>query len=439
MEYTSFDGITRATVRSRRPDRYRFWDEMPGDELTIPRGAGLSYTAASFSPESVSIEHGAFNRILGFDAAARTIEVEAGISLSELYDFLTPRGLYLPVQPGYPLITVGGCAATDVHGKNQFRDGTFIRHVRAAQLFHPAYGLVELSPSLNPDLFGLTLGGYGLTGNLISVTLALKPLPSRRLRVRTFLIDDIHRLPEALTEVASTADLVFTWHDFTAKGRSFGRGFLKTGSFVETNAYDAAEPTHIARPLSGGSRGSWRLPLFNRTTTPAFNRLYYAANRLAPAERDLRPFDFLFPVHDKQAYFKLFGRRGFCEYQTIIPVAVFGEYINRLRARLSLYPVPITLASAKLFAGTPELLRFTGTGICLSLNYPRTRECLELARFLDELVVSLGCRPNLIKDSRLSAAIVKKTYEGYETFRRRLRDYDPKRIYQSELSRRLEL
>jgi decaprenylphospho-beta-D-ribofuranose 2-oxidase len=433
-EYTSFDGGTRETVRARRPDRYRYWDGVSADEVTIPRGAGLSYTAASFASDGVSVGHGAFDRILGFDAAERAIEVEAGITLGALYDFLTPRGLYVPIQPGYPLITVGGCAAVDVHGKNQFRDGTFISLVRSARLFHPAHGTIEIGPDKNRDLFRLTCGGYGLTGNLLSLTLAVRAIPSNRVRVKTTFIDDIHQLPNALAAAAARADLVFTWHDLTKNGR----GFLKEGSFVPDACQGVAQRS-LAHPLTSESRGSWRLPFFNGVTTPAFNRAYYAANRAMNGESTLEPYEFLFPVHDKQAYFKLFGRRGFFEYQTIIPLGVFDDYIDRVRDRLAKHPIPITLASAKYFKGDSELLRFTGDGICLSLNYPRTAETIRFAGFLDELIMTLGCRPNLIKDSRLSAGVAAKTYPGYETFRRELRAFDPRRLYQSELSRRLEL
>jgi len=441
--YTSFDGHTRLFSRSRRPDRYRYWDLADLDEVTIPRGAGLSYVAASFSARSVTVDHGRFNRILAFDGKTRQVEVEAGISLGDLYDFLSPRGFYLSAQPGHPAITVGGCCAPDVHGKNQFREGTFIRQVEGARLFHPAHGIIEIGPRRSPELFRLTFGGYGLTGNLVSVTLGVKEIPSPIMSVRTLYLDDIHQLPAQLGESAARSDLVYSWHSFTAKGRSFGRGFIKEGRFDVASGYSApskavAGPaTH--RPLSSESRGSWRVPLLGSVTIPLCNRLYDLGSRAARREGRMGLYEFLFPVHEKQFYFKLFGRRGFWEYQVLIPAHRFDEWVDRVRVRLSRKPIPVTLASGKLFAGEGELLRFTGNGICFALDFPRTPEGREFAEYLDRLSIQLGCLPNLIKDSRLSARVVAETYPGYERFRRELREFDPRRLYRSELSDRLEL
>ncbi len=78
----------------------------------------------------------------------------------------------------------------------------------------------------------------------------------------------------------------------------------------------------------------------------------------------------LFPVHTKQLYFKLFGTAGFHEVQAIIPIGSVAEYAEAIRDYLVRRPIAITLASGKIFRGRRELLRFTGDGICLALNFP---------------------------------------------------------------------
>ena len=105
--FVSFDGGVVAQGLLQRPDRYRFWSSGIVDVPLISRGAGLSYAAASFSEGGLAIEHSAFNRILDFDSEQNIVEVEAGIELSVLYDFLASHGLYLPIQPGHGRITVG--------------------------------------------------------------------------------------------------------------------------------------------------------------------------------------------------------------------------------------------------------------------------------------------------------------------------------------------
>ena len=156
-----FASLDRHTVREcefDEPDRYRELFSLTAAKPLIGRGAGVSYVAASFGAGATSIGMRRFNRILAFNEAERWIEIEAGITLGRLYEFLTGRGLCLPVQPGHPQITIGGCIAGNIHGKNQFREGLFGDHVRSLRLFHPSRGLLDLAPEQDAGLFELTVG-----------------------------------------------------------------------------------------------------------------------------------------------------------------------------------------------------------------------------------------------------------------------------------------
>jgi FAD/FMN-containing dehydrogenase len=77
-------------------------------------------------------------------------------------------------DPGYPAITVGGCIAANVHGKDPVRDGTLVDSVQGVTLFHPAHGVLRSSPGTGPDVFALTCRGYGLTGVIVCASLRLE-------------------------------------------------------------------------------------------------------------------------------------------------------------------------------------------------------------------------------------------------------------------------
>ena len=440
VRFVSFDGGVLADCSFVMPDRYRFWHERHEGPLTISRGAGLSYAAASFSARAVTIDHSRFNRILGFDCNTGSIEVEAGVTLGRIFHFLTPRGFFLPVQPGHPAITVGGCVAADVHGKNQFRDGTFGSQVRSMKLFHPSHGVLELSPERNPELFNLTCGGYGLTGHILTVELQAARIPSSSIGLRLLRVPNIFVLPELLTEAARDADLVFSWHDLTVSDSRFGQGWITQGSFLShEDISHRNNPRPVIGRLSAETRGCWYIPFFNAWTTPLFNHTYSKLAPVVNGNKKLSLFDFIFQTHNKIAYFKLFGRAGFLEYQVIIPMDRFRSFIGTVKHYLARTRVPITLASSKLFKGTPVLLRFTGDGICLALNVPRGPGGIQFAEALDCIVKDYNCRPNIIKDSRLPAFVIADTYPEYATFRERLAAFDPKRLCISELSERLQI
>jgi decaprenylphospho-beta-D-ribofuranose 2-oxidase len=432
----SFDGGVRARAKLMRPDRYRHLEALPADEPRIVRGGGYSYAAASFGAGATVLETRAFDRVLAFDPATGVLECEAGATLDKVHRLATPRGFTLPAQPGYPLITLGGCAAVDVHGKNQAHDGAFHQRVRGLRLFHPRHGTLDLRPG--DEAFELTLGGFGLTGQIVSLTLDLCPLRSRVVRVRRERIETVADTLARLEAAGAQAPFLYTWQDFTAGGRGFGRGFLYAGDFALGEGGAGAEQERY-RPIDASSRG-WPGPaFFGMLTTPVFNRAYDAAQSFGPAERVIPLFDFLFPVARKVAYFRLFGRRGFHEVQVLLPRDAFGPFTDDLRVHLARHPAPITLASCKLFGGEGRFLRFEGAGVCLALDVPRGPAADRLLAFLDDAVPRHGGKPNVSKDSRLPASVVSACYPEYERFREALRRFDPARLYRSELSARLGL
>jgi decaprenylphospho-beta-D-ribofuranose 2-oxidase len=443
FRFNSFDGAVEAEGLLQQPDRYRFWSSEKTDYPIIARGAGLSYAAASFSSGGVSIEHGSFNRVLDFDSERRVVEVEAGIELATLHAFLSTRGLYLPIQPGHGRISVGGCIAADIHGKNQAKDGTFINQVSGLTLFHPSHGFIEVSPTLEPDLFRLTCGGYGLTGHIVSARLRASPIPSHIVEVKAIPVPDLGSGVKLLVEKALESDFAYSWHDFMSSGTSFGQGYVYLGRFSShgeaPSAVERERGGQTLPILSSTTRASWHIPLFNRFSTRMLNLAFRGKQRLCGLTKRIDLRDALFPIHATQFYFKLFGARGFHEYQVIIPSLRTHDYLDAVRGYLSHHPMAVTLASAKCFKGNPELLRFSGDGVCFAINVPRTAQAKAFFAFLDELILSVGGIPNIIKDSRLPRSVVDACYPEAQRFRDQLLKFDPDRIFRSELSERLGL
>jgi decaprenylphospho-beta-D-ribofuranose 2-oxidase len=437
--FVSFDGGIQAPGQLQRPDRYRYWRGDMSESPRISRGSGLSYSAASFVRGGLSVEHRSFDRVIDFDSARNVVEVETGISLFALHRFLSARGLHLPVQPGHGRISVGGCIAADVHGKNQSRDGTFINQVESVTLLHPVHGRLELSPQREADLFRLTCGGFGLTGHILRVRLRAAPVPTNWIKVRATpfanAVEGFSRLCRATVE----ADFAYTWHDMATPTRGFGSGFLFQASFVEQPS--RTQPDMESEPpiLSAKGRGRWPAALLNGLTARALNKVFRWQQRSGRDGKIIGLQEALFPAHKAQLYFQLFGAKGFREYQAIIPATAIAEYVDTVRDYIRKRPIPVTLSSAKAFAGSRELLRFTGSGICLALDVPAASEADQFMAFLDERVMALGGLPSIIKDSRLPRAVVDACYAESDRFRSLLRTFDPQRLFCSEVSERLGL
>jgi decaprenylphospho-beta-D-ribofuranose 2-oxidase len=431
----SFDGGVEERAFVVRPDRYRDLERLPDGARRIVRGGGYSYAAASFGGGALVQDFRAFDRVLAFDAATGRVRCEAGITLGKLFAFAAPRGLYMPVQPGHPDITVGGCIASDAHGKSPAQDGNFRRWVADLTLFHPARGVHAASPDENAELFDLTCGGYGLTGHILAATMQLKPLPAEW-ELENVAAPSLLATVDLLVERGGSAGLAYTWNDLCASGTAFGRGFLHLGRAVDggTAAAPGGEPRYQPLPPCARSRVAvWRRPV-----TPLFNRAYAGLQRRG-GHRHADPFALLFPIGSRAAYFRLFGRRGFHEYQVLVPRAAFAAFARGLQEAIARFRMAPTLGSCKLFSGAGGNLRFAGDGICMALDFPRSASSAAFTARLDDLNAEVGGIPNVIKDSRLPRVVVERCYPQLDDFRRALARFDPDRLYRSELAERLAL
>ncbi|MEX3014524.1 FAD-dependent oxidoreductase [Gymnodinialimonas hymeniacidonis] len=434
----SFDGGESADVHLYAPDRIRFFDDTKAATPRIARGAGLSYCAASFLSGGNTISHGAFNRVLDFDSETGEVEVEAGIDLGTLYRFLAPRGRHLPCHPGYGAITVGGCVAADVHGKNHVRDGTFVRQVVGLSLFHPSHGLLDLARDKLPDLFELTCGGFGLTGHIMTVRLRTEPLNADMVERSSKECETFFQTIEQLEHVQKTSDFAYSWHDMSRPGDGFGAGIVHWGRIVPNDKGGDGKP--IGRENRSSIVSRWPVRgLVGYRTTALLAKIYRAKTRRADDSPLIPHYDAVFPIHGSERYFALFGMRGFHEAQWLFPKENLDAVIAHLEGAVRNNRLAIALASAKVFDDDVSLLRYSGKGISLAINLPRSPNSSRALADLDRLMLTIGGRPNLIKDGRLSAKVVEDSCPDIGVFRQRLKDFDPDRVFRSELSERLAL
>jgi decaprenylphospho-beta-D-ribofuranose 2-oxidase len=421
----SFDGTEVVSSDLRRPDRSAALRAELSEPGWVARGAGLSYCAAGLGPRT--IDAGRFDRLLSFDESSGLLTVEAGAALGKIFAFAAPRGFYLPVMPGHPSITIGGCLAANVHGKNQCREGNFAETVERFTLFHPDRGEVLCDRGAADDVFNLTAGGFGLTGFISSVTLRLKKIPSE-----TFLLERIPvRSYEESAEVMrrhERASSLYSWH------QPGGRGFVFVSEPVPGRS--APEPRWNSLDASRGARGfSW----LNRFTSPLALSAYELFERLGPSRRTVTLAEACFPVSGREFYFSLFGARGFREYQLLVPSAAFPAFCREFAALRAKHATAITLSSLKLFSGKQRYLNFEGEGVALALDAPEGAAARALWDGLDAAVAGVGGTVNAVKDSRLTAASARKLFPQYDGFRQALARWDPKRRVDSALRRRLEL
>jgi decaprenylphospho-beta-D-ribofuranose 2-oxidase len=345
-----------------------------------------------------------------------------------------PRGWILPVMPGSPSITVGGCIAPNIHGKNQYKDGNFRAITDELRLFHPDHGELVCSPRERPDVFDLTVGGYGLTGFILSARLRLQRLEHSAFRLRRLKVGSLSEAAEIMRDLAAKVQVLYSWHDLN--GSQFGSGFVYAGDPIP-GSNDNQELRY--QELDAESRASWKLPMFTRLTTRFSLASYALSQRWAGEEETVALPQAFFPPVGKEFYFKLFGRPGLREYQALVPHDQWPKAVEQLKQLVAGHNVPITLASLKIFRGCGGLINFERDGVCLTLDAPEGRNTRELFAALDRWTEDAGAIVNISKDSRLQGSFLRRIFPEFDNFRQQLAVFDPKRRFDSALRKRLDV
>jgi decaprenylphospho-beta-D-ribofuranose 2-oxidase len=431
-QFRSFDGSVQLTTPHERPDRFRHLESIR-DRRLIARGGGYAYSAASFGGGSCAIEMTAFNRLLAFDPEALTLKVEAGATLIDVFQWAMTKDLQIPVIPGYPLITIGGCIAADVHGKNPWRDGTFGDWVRAITIFHPDKGYLSATPDSGSELFDLTRGGYGLTGVIVDATVELTRLPGKEVELH---YEPVGSLSAAAERLAScTDDFCYSWHD-VASTKKFGRGLVITARSIQGGARDM-EMRY--RPLDASKRAALPFSLWRSFSARCVNGMYFQWRSRRTPQRGLNPLEAAFPLAKSSGYLVGFGRTGMREVQILVDGSRLGPFISTLEKLAARERPPLFMASLKRFRGSRNTLSQTGSGYLIALDLLPGAAALQFMAQLDGLMLDMAGQPNLSKDSRISCEVASRSISNYDAFANKLSRYDPSRRFCSELSERIGL
>ena len=418
----------------QRPDRLRMLNDR-NEEFQIPRGAGLSYAPASFGKDRLIRDMCSFDRILEFDESSKIVVVEAGISLKKLLTWSFSKQLFLPVLPGQPEITVGGCVAANVHGKNPYKDGTFMEQVEWIELSHPTLGTKIISRSNEKKIFNATCGGLGLTGIITKVALKLQKLSSEIIILSSKKTESLKNTLEIMKQHTSD-DLLYSWN-MGSTLFNFGKGIVTSGIFSD----DSSSKTHQIKERKGMNSNDRLLPfsLWNTLSSPIINSI----NQKIQSGKNIVKKDVysaLFPfVGTARMFYGLYGSNGFNEYQVLIKKKYSVEFIDDLTKLIKSEKPSLTILAMKLFNGKQKLLHFSDEGLSIILNLKHCNSTLKFLKKLDDIVISYKALPYIVKDSRLTKEVVEQCYPEYHVFKEILNEIDPKRIFKSELSERMNL
>lgn len=432
---------TLATVSSPHdPDGVAAALAAAGPRGIVARGLGRSYGDAAQNAGGDVLDVRGLDRVLHFDGVHGSITAEAGISLDALLRILVPMGWFVPVTPGTRFVTLGGAIASDIHGKNHHVEGSIGQHVTAMDLLLADGSVLTLTPA--DDAFWATTGGMGLTGVVLRATMSLLPIETSSVLVETSRVPDLDTLMAVMEAGDAARRYSVAWVDTLARGGALGRSVLTRGDHT---ALTELPPKRARSPLAYGPTPRLRAPavvpgaLLNLATIGAFNEAWFRKAPKFHVGVESIP-TFFHPLDGVADWNHLYGSRGFVQHQFVVPPTA-GDVVRTALERLSDARTPSFLAVLKRFGdAAPGPLSFPTPGWTLALDIPaRLPGLAKLLDGLDELVAEAGGRVYLSKDARLRPDLLATMYPRLAEWREQRSLLDPKGVFTSDLSRRLEL
>ena len=362
----------------------------------LPYGNGRSYGDVCLNDGGTLLAARGLDRYIDFDAERGILRCEAGVLFSEILDLIVPRGWFLPVTPGTRYVTVGGAIANDVHGKNHHRAGTFGEHVLRFELLGSDGSRRECSHTQNPDLYAATIAGLGLTGLVTWAEFSLQRIAGPWMATDTRRFGNLDEFFAFSTEAESGHDYAVAWVDCAAR-KSLGRGVLISANHAPAGV-SARTPRKglLAVPFTPP------ISLVNSLSLSAFNELYF--NRARTGASIDHYASYFYPLDAIGEWNRIYGPRGFLQYQCVVPPANARETTNALLERIAASRSGSFLSVLKVFADRPPagLLSFARAGTTLALDFPNNgAETFSLLDRLDDIVAAAGGAVYPAKDARM--------------------------------------
>jgi FAD/FMN-containing dehydrogenase len=432
MQISSWGGVSGRVTRLAQPgysldiggELRSLAASAPGSCLVI--GNLRSYGDEVISPTGRYLQTTRCDRMLDLDESGPTMTVECGALVDALQCRLIPLGLLIPVTAGTALSTVGGAIANDVHGKNHHCAGTFGRFVEELELVRTTGEVLVCSPHENSEWFAGTIGGMGLTGAITRARIKLRRIDSPLLKVWSirfgrleefFELDELHR---------DSHEYTVAWVDCLAARQALGRGIYSVADHLSGEAGEgilASGDRPSPEPCAERINVPFALPLspINRVTLALMNS---ASWRFYPTgTRYVRLRKWLYPLDAIGNWNRLYGRRGFRQFQCVVPYDRARPAIMEMLRTVSALGEGSFLAVLKNFGDVPSpgLMSFPMLGTTLALDFPyRGERTVRLLRELHRITMDAGGRLYAAKDGCSAPELLEHGYPNLGRFKRLL-------------------
>ena len=411
-------------------NRYLFWpfvsngfsdfheitdeSQIKNKKAFIIHGNGRSYSHCCLNDDKPLLSIRKINKVILFNKNTGELRAQAGITIKEIHDLVKEYFWVVNISPGTQYVTLGGCVANDIHGKNYHSAGSFIQSVNYIKIIRSDGKEYLCSRKKNKSLFLASFGGLGLTGVITEISINLKKVRSLFMDVQKLPFNSMQEFVKLSEKFEDQYEYSVGWMDCVSK--YMGRGFIFNSNFLKTkqNKIDNINKRKI------NLRNFPLIPVFNKFSIPIFNYLYYMINKLGKNKFTQHFEKNLYPLDAVLGWNRLYGTKGFFQLQLLVPINNLQNFEVEFFNLLKKYKLTSFLVVLKLFTKFKEsgMLSFPKNGLSIALDFRNNIHTPDLIKDLQLLVKDCKGRTYLAKDAFINKKMFQNFYPEFNTFKK---------------------
>jgi len=378
----------------------------------IARGLGRSYGDSSLQ-KNCTVITSKLNKILYFDKTKGIIETESGISIKEILQHIIPCGWFLKVTPGSKFITVGGMVASDVHGKNHHKFGSFRHQIIELKVLNENNKILTCNKKQNKDLFNYTIGGMGLTGIIYSCRFRLLKIKSNLMYQQKIKNKNINETIKSLKRSSKWTYNV-AWIDTSAKGKNIGRSILFRAEHSKKKNLKKLDTTFLENKRINFKNifPNW---IINSFVINIMNKIYFYLSFNKKSLIDIN--EYFYQLDKINNWNLIYGSKGFISYQFVIPFRNSTNTILKILHLLNKKKIYSFVSVIKILGKKDGFLSFGIKGFTLVFDFPISKDIYKTLEEVDDIIIKSKGNIYLCKDSRISVNKFSKMKSSFHSFK----------------------
>ena len=349
--------------------------------------------------------------------------------LVDILKLIIPMGFMISVTPGSKYVTIGGMIANNVFGKNSYKN-QLKSIIDEFEILMPSNKIIFCSRKKNKKIFDLTVGGFGLTGVILSAKIKLKKIKNQFIEQKIYKFKNIHQFKKIISKKS-----IFnvSWIDSHSLNKDEFKGLFYTGDYSKLNQ----KPEYFY--YKNKKLGFWEeifLSFYIKkySFSKIINTLFFAFK----SKNQRITFDEFFYPQDKWLNFNDCYKNGFFQIQFLVEEEKFDRIINKISEFFKKFSIKSTFIIIKKINEDGEYMNYFGSGFSISMDFEKNSNFKIIKKFFNNLIFENSLKLNFSKDSIFKSELLKYNRE-YKKYLKDIKSIDKKNVFKNEFSNRLKI